>query len=106
MSSLDGRVAIVTGSAQGIGAAIARELAGQGASVTVADLNGEAAGQVAGSLEKALAVQADVSRPEDAERIVRETVGRFGKVDVLVNNAAIVPFVPWDELDLAEWRRI
>ena len=51
-------------------------------------------------------MQVDVSSPDSVQRLVDETVSRFGKVDALANVAAIVPFTPWDEVDYAEWRRI
>ncbi len=104
MGKLDNRVAIVTGAAQGIGKAIADKLAGEGATVVVADINGDGAEQAAP--EGGAGMEVDVSSEDDVERMVGETVSRFGRLDVLVNNAAVVPFTPWDELDFAEWRRI
>jgi pyridoxal 4-dehydrogenase len=102
---LEGRVAIVTGAAQGIGRAIAQKLHEEGAQIAAADLNGDGAHDVAGRLN-GLGIQVDVSSEQDANRMVSETLERFGKVDVLVNAAAIVPFIPWDEVDFAYWRRI
>lgn len=102
---LEGRVAIVTGAARGIGRAVAEKLHAEGAQVAVADLNGDGVREVASALE-GLPIQMDVSSEEDATRMVSETLERFGKVDVLVNAAAIVPFVPWDEVDFAYWRKI
>src|ERR671934_1197091 len=104
MGKLDNRVAIVTGAAQGIGAAIAEKLASEGATVVVADVNGEGAERVAPP--NGAGMRVDVSNEEDVKRMVDETVSRFGKLDVLVNNAAIVPFTPWDDVTFAEWRRI
>lgn len=100
------RVAIVTGSAQGIGTAIARKLSEEGASIVIADINGEGATEVAGSLPNAIAVTVDTSAEDQVGALVDETIEKFGKVDVLVNNAAIVPFTEWDDIDFAEWRRI
>ncbi|GBE21192.1 MAG TPA: SDR family oxidoreductase [Actinobacteria bacterium] len=100
------RTAIVTGSAQGIGAAIARKLSAEGASVVIADINGAGAAEVADSLPDALAVTVDTSSEEQVGAMVEATIDRFGKVDILVNNAAIVPFTLWDDIDFAEWRRI
>ena len=100
------RVAIVTGSAQGIGTAIARKLSEEGASIVIADINGEGATEVAGSLPNAIAVTVDTSSEDQVGALVDETIRKFGKVDVLVNNAAIVPFTEWDDIDFAEWRRI
>jgi 3-oxoacyl-[acyl-carrier protein] reductase/pyridoxal 4-dehydrogenase len=100
------RVAIVTGASQGIGTAIAQKLSDEGAAVVIADLNGEGATKVAGSLPNAVAVTVDTSSEDQVGALVDETVSKFGKVDVLVNNAAIVPFTEWDDIDFAEWRRI
>jgi pyridoxal 4-dehydrogenase len=102
---LEGRVAIVTGAAQGIGRAIAEKLKEEGAQIAAADLNGDGAQATAQALD-GLAIEADISSEQDANRIASETLARFGKIDVLVNAAAIVPFIPWDEVDFAYWRRI
>jgi pyridoxal 4-dehydrogenase len=104
MGKLDGRVAIVTGAAQGIGKAIADKLADEGATVVVADVNGE--GAEAAAPAGGMGLRIDVSQEGDVRRMVDETVSRYGRLDVLVNNAAIVPFTPWDDVDFAEWRRI
>jgi pyridoxal 4-dehydrogenase len=103
---LKDRVAIVTGGAQGIGRAIADKLGAEGATVVVSDVNGPGARNVAAAIPGAVGLEADVSKPEDVSRMVDDTVGRFGKLDILVNNAAIVPFTAWDDIDFAEWRRI
>lgn len=105
MGKLENRVAVVTGAAQGIGRAIADKLTQEGAAVVVADLNGEGAERAARELGGS-AVQADVSQEADAQRIVDATLALHGRLDVLVHAAAIVPFVPWDEVDFAYWRNI
>jgi NAD(P)-dependent dehydrogenase (short-subunit alcohol dehydrogenase family) len=105
MGKLEERVAIVTGAAQGIGRAIADKLLAEGASLVLADLNGDGVAAVAQQLG-AVSVQADVSSEEDAQRIVTQALHSYGKVDVLVNAAAIVPFVAWDDFDYAFWRRV
>jgi 3-oxoacyl-[acyl-carrier protein] reductase/pyridoxal 4-dehydrogenase len=106
MESLNQRVAIVTGAAQGIGRAVAQKFADEGATVVAADINGEGAEQAAAELPGAMAVRTDVSSPDDVQHLVDETVKRFGKVDILANVGAIVPFVPWDDVTFEEWRRI
>ena len=104
MGKLDGRVAVVTGAAQGIGKAIADKLAEEGGSVVVADVN--AAGAEAAAPDGGVGMGVDVSSETDVKRMVADTVAEFGRLDVLVNNAAIVPFTAWDDVDFAEWRRI
>jgi pyridoxal 4-dehydrogenase len=103
---LENRVAIVTGSAQGIGRAIAQKLDAEGATVVLADVNAEGAEQAAGALERAQAMECDVSSQEAVEALVARVLEEHGKVDALVNNAAIVPFIPWDEVDLDHWQKI
>ena len=103
---LQDRVAIVTGSAQGIGRAVAEKLSAEGAKVVLADLNGPGAEAAAAALPDALGLEIDVSKADQVQRMVDETLARYGKVDVLVNVAAIVPFTPWDEITFDEWRRI
>jgi 3-oxoacyl-[acyl-carrier protein] reductase/pyridoxal 4-dehydrogenase len=103
---LQDRVAIVTGAAQGIGRAIAQKFGDEGAKVVVADVNGQGAEKAASELPDAVGLQTDVSSQSDVQRMVDETLKTYGKVDILVNNAAIVPFTPWDEVTFDEWRRI
>lgn len=97
----EGKIAIVTGAAQGIGEAYARALAGAGASVVVADLSekGKAVADDLGGLY----VQTDVSDPESVERMAARTVERFGGVDFLVNNAAIFGDMKLDFLFTVDW---
>jgi NAD(P)-dependent dehydrogenase (short-subunit alcohol dehydrogenase family) len=103
---LTGRVAIVTGAARGIGRAIARKLCEEGATVVIADIDAAGGQAAAAELPSAAAVTTDISNPEQVSTLVDTTVRQYGRIDILVNNAAIVPFTPWDEIDLAEWRRI
>ena len=102
---LEGRVAIVTGAGQGIGRAIAEKLRDEGAGVIVADKNSETAAKTAAEIGGTAHVT-DVSDPDQVSALVAAAVDQFGRIDILVNDAAIVPFVPWEELDFAEWRRV
>jgi NAD(P)-dependent dehydrogenase (short-subunit alcohol dehydrogenase family) len=90
---LEGKAAIVTGSGRGIGREYAIRLAGEGASITVAEINEENAESVAGEIrargDRALAIKTDVSSEESVNSMVDRTVEEFGGVDILINNAAI-----------------
>jgi pyridoxal 4-dehydrogenase len=102
---LENRVAIVTGAGQGIGRAIAEKLSQEGASIVVADINTDTTTKTAADIG-GFAHTVDVSNEEQVAGLVNATISNYGKVDILVNDAAIVPFIPWDDLDFAEWRRI
>ena len=109
--SLTGKVAIVTGSSRGIGRAIAEALAGAGAAVAVSGRNRELTESVAAAITAAggasLAVASDISKAADVERLVQSTVERFGRIDILVNNAAISPFFKKAEnVSEAEWDEV
>ena len=98
--SLEGKTVLVTGAARGLGAALCRELARDGASLVVADLNFSGAQSVAESLHgKARALKLDVS----AEADVASALERIGRLDVLINNAAVDHTLPIDELSIAQW---
>jgi NAD(P)-dependent dehydrogenase (short-subunit alcohol dehydrogenase family) len=107
MSSLDGKVAVVTGAAQGIGRAIADGLAAEGARIVVADLRG--AEETAATYDGGVAVTADVSSEDDVRRLVEETAGQCGGIDILVNNAGLYASLemrPFEQIPLEEWRRV
>lgn len=110
MAELRDRTALVTGSSSGIGAAVARRLSGLGAHVVVNSSSSVDAGErLAAELGDALYVRADVADPTDAERLVSATVERFGRLDVLVNNAGTTTVIPHHDLDAATaavWERI
>ncbi len=98
----EGKVAVVTGAAQGIGEAYAKALATEGASVVVADLNVEAGEKVAADIG-GLFVRTDVSSAESAEAMVEAAGSAFGGIDLLVNNAAIYGDMQFDLLISVEW---
>ena len=115
MGRLDDRVIIVTGGAQGIGLAYCKGLAAEGAKVVVADIyraSSEAAvGMLGESGADSLAVVGDVSNPEDTQEMARATMERFGRIDGLINNAAMfqrpaMSRVPFDEIPVDEWDRL
>jgi ketoreductase RED2 len=107
---LDGKVALVTGSSSGIGEAIARTLAEAGAAVVVNSAASVTAGErLAASLPKAAYVRADVGEVQACESLVAAALDRFGRLDVLVNNAGTTQVIPHDDLEAATdevWRRI
>jgi len=103
MSRLDGKVAIVTGAAKGIGASIAEHLAAEGAAVVVNYASSKAAADaVVARINqkggKAVAIQADVSKPEEIQRLFAEIKKEFGRVNVLVNNAGTYEFAPLEAI--------
>lgn len=104
---LKDKVAIVTGSGRGIGRAIALELAKEGAKVVVTSRHTEECEEVCSVIEgmkgESLCVQCDVSKKEDVERLVAETLEKFGTVDILVNNAGIVRQKPLTETTEEDW---
>ena len=112
MERLKGRVAIVTGGAQGIGKAIAARLAKDGASVVIADLQkfDLAAAEIAKSSgSKMLGLETDVSKEGDVARMAAETMKAFGRIDILVNNAAVFSSIelrPFENIPVEEFRKV
>jgi len=102
---MQGRVAIVTGAAQGIGRAIAERLDRAGATVVIADMNVEGATAAAAELDNGYAVEVDVASQQAVDGMVEAVLADHGRLDAIVNNAAIVPFVKWDDVDYAQWKR-
>jgi sorbitol-6-phosphate 2-dehydrogenase len=105
------QIAIVTGGAQGLGAAIVRRLAGEGAHVVVADLNLEGAQRTAAEVAAAsgrrtLALAVDVTQEEQVAALVERTVAEFGRLDLMVANAGIVLSGPVEEFDVARFRKV
>jgi len=100
--SLNNRVAIVTGAARGIGAATALKLGSAGAKVAVVDIDMPPAEEVVGNIQadggEAQAFYCDVSKPAECEQLVRDVVAHFGRLDVLVNNAAICPRISVEDM--------
>lgn len=103
MCRLEGKIALVTGGASGIGLATVREFAAAGAKLAVADLQdaAEAAREAGG-----IAIQVDVTDPEAVEAMVARTVERYGRIDILFNNAGIERHGPMAAMDPAEHRRV
>jgi 3-oxoacyl-[acyl-carrier protein] reductase len=110
MNKLTGKVAIVTGASKGIGAAIAKSLAAEGASVVVNYASSKAgADTVVAAISKAggnaVAIRGDVSKAEEAQGIIDSTIKTFGKIDVLVNNSGVYGFAPIEQVTEEDFHR-
>jgi NAD(P)-dependent dehydrogenase (short-subunit alcohol dehydrogenase family) len=107
VSALDGKVAIVTGGAQGIGRAIADALAADGARIVIADLKG--AQEAAADFPDGVGLTVDVASEGDVAQMASETIERCGAIDILVNNAGLyasLPMRPFEQIPVAEWRQV
>jgi meso-butanediol dehydrogenase/(S,S)-butanediol dehydrogenase/diacetyl reductase len=105
MASITGRTVLITGAARGIGAATARRLARDGARLVLADQDGPGVEKLAAELGQ-VAVKADVTRAADIARMIEEPYTRWGRLDVLFNNAGVVRVQPMLEVTEAEWDRV
>lgn len=108
---LSGKVAIVTGGARHLGAAYCRRLGAEGAAVVIADgLDGDSVvEEIKATGGRAIALKVDVSREPDTQRMAQEAFQTFGRIDILVNNAAIfinIPRHPFYEISAEEWDRV
>jgi len=105
---LDGRVAIITGAAQGLGRVYARRLAQEGAQVVIADVNATLAERTANELQ-CVGMATDVSDETSVQAMVERVVAAFGKIDILVNNAAVfgqLQYQPIEDIDVELWDRV
>lgn len=111
MSKLNGKVAVVTGASKGIGAAIAKSLAAEGASVVVNYASGKAGAEkvvstITAAGGKAVAVQGDVSKGAEAQGIIEAAIKNFGRLDILVNNSGVYEFAPIDGFTEAQYQKM
>ena len=105
MAQRDGRIVLITGAARGIGAATARRLAREGVRLVLADVDGVGVEKVAAELG-GVAVQADVTQTADIARMIDEPYRRWGRLDVLFNNAGVIRLQPMLDVTEAEWDRV
>ncbi|MDD3940045.1 MAG: SDR family NAD(P)-dependent oxidoreductase [Candidatus Pacebacteria bacterium] len=107
---LKDKVAIVTGSGQGIGESIAKEMFKEGAKVVVSDLNQENAKKVALEIDpsgkNAIAIKCDVSIKEEVDALIDKTLEHFGELNILVNNAGIFPYKSFLEMEESDWDKV
>ncbi|MGW4891690.1 SDR family NAD(P)-dependent oxidoreductase [Kitasatospora sp. NPDC004240] len=104
---LAGKVCVVTGAASGIGRAVAELFAHEGAAVVATDIDAEGLSRLAGELPDAVStVVGDVSRAEDARRMIRAAVERHGRIDVLVANAGVIPLMEITEAESDDWDQV
>ena len=107
MKRLAGKSALITGAARGIGRAFAEAYLREGAQVVIADINVEAAQITAGQLgDGAFAVEMDVSRQDSIESAVAQTIDKLGRIDILINNAALFTAAPVVEIDRSDFDRV
>jgi NAD(P)-dependent dehydrogenase (short-subunit alcohol dehydrogenase family) len=107
MTRLAGKTALITGAARGIGLAFAQAYVREGARVAIADIDIDRARRAAREIgAAAIAVPLDVTRPESIEQAVADTVEALGRIDILVNNAALFTAAPIVEIDVADYRRV
>ncbi|MBV8178537.1 MAG: SDR family oxidoreductase [Mycobacterium sp.] len=110
MEHFENAVAIVTGGAMGLGEALCEELGRHGATVVVADIDGDAAGQVARRLEErgaaAVASRVDVADEAEVAQLIQRTVAEYGRVDYMINNAGIAIGGDCRDLSIQQWRRV
>lgn len=107
---LDGKNGLVTGAGQGLGRSIAIALAQAGANVVAVDLNKKMAFDVSEEIKSlgrnSLAVEANISKREDVEKIMKEMIKSLGRIDILVNNAGIKRSIPSEEMEDRDWREV
>lgn len=103
---LEGQVAVITGSAQGLGEALAHRLSHEGCKVVVCDINYEAAQAVAAQLTDAVAVGVDVCDEDQVKNVFKTALDKYGKVDIVVSNAAILIADAVVDFDLNKWKKM
>ncbi|HEX4460560.1 MAG TPA: SDR family oxidoreductase [Polyangia bacterium] len=103
---LANKVAVITGAGRGVGAAVATAYAAEGAKVVVSDLDVAAATRVAKGIPNAIAIGCDVRKPEEVEALVKQTIDKHGRLDIMVPNAGVAKVIPIVEMSYAEWREV
>ena len=109
-NNIEGKVVVITGASSGLGEATARHLSAQGATVVLGarrtDRIEALAGELSASGGKALAIATDVTHCDQVERLVDAGAQTYGRIDVMINNAGLMPQAPLDRLKIDEWERM
>lgn len=103
---LVGKTVVITGAAQGLGQALAIRAAKEGANVAIGDMNYEGALETASKIDKAIAIKTDVTKYDECENLMKVAYEKFGKIDILVSNAAILISGGVDEFDSQKWKLV
>lgn len=103
---LKNKVAVITGAARGLGKALAQRLDNEGAKVAIGDVDIEGAKEIAKELDDAFAMKVDITEYEQCEKLAEKTATEFGKIDILVSNAAIVIAKSIEEFPSEEWKKV
>ena len=106
MTRLSGKVAVITGAARGIGRATLDVFLAEGALVVATDLDATTLAQVAGDADRVVTVVGDVSAEDDARAMIEAAVSAYGRIDVLVANAGVIPLSTIDQTSAAEWDHV
>ncbi|NMM27024.1 MAG: SDR family oxidoreductase [Glaciimonas sp.] len=109
-NNIEGKIVVITGASSGLGEATARHLSEQGAVVVLGarriDRINALAKELAGSTGKAIAVQTDVTQSEQVKKLVEAAIASYGRIDVMINNAGLMPHSPLERLKIADWDRM
>jgi sorbitol-6-phosphate 2-dehydrogenase len=106
LNRLEGKVAVITGGAQGLGQALSQRLSDEGAKVVIGDINLEGAQKTAASLKDAIAAKVDINKYAECENLMKQAVDKYGKIDLLVCNAAILMSGAIGEFDPEKWKLV
>jgi len=106
LNRLEGKVAVITGGAQGLGQALSQRLSAEGAKVVIGDVNLEGAQKAAASLKDAIAVKVDITKYDECENLMQQAADKYGKIDILVCNAAILISGAISEFDPEKWKLV
>jgi len=106
MSKMNGKTVVITGAAQGLGQALALRLSDEGANVVIGDMNVEGATKTASLCKEAFAMKLDVTKYDECEALMKAAADKYGKIDIVVSNAAILIANPVEDFDADKWKLV